>query len=71
MFWIMGKIIRNAIQCTKCGDIIESTHVHDYKTCSCGSVSIDGGLLYLRRGSVNGRDGFIDLSEFSDDHESE
>lgn len=46
---IMPKIIRNAIRCKKCGDVIESKTVHDFKFCSCGSCAVDGGLDYLRR----------------------
>ena len=42
-------IILNMIQCKKCGDIIESVTVHDFKTCSCGECSVDGGHDYLRR----------------------
>ena len=42
-------IIRNAIQCNHCGDIIESKHVHDFQTCKCGCVSVDGGYDYLKR----------------------
>lgn len=34
---------RNRIQCRKCSDIIEATHQHDFKSCKCGFVSIDGG----------------------------
>lgn len=45
----MATIIKNAIQCKKCGDIIESTNVHDFVTCSCGACSVDGGHDYLRR----------------------
>ena len=56
-------IIRNAIQCKKCGDIIESVSVHDFKTCSCGACSVDGGHYYLRR-CAGSMDDFIDLSEF-------
>ena len=44
-----NKIIRNAIQCKRCGDIIESKHVHDFVTCKCGACSVDGGHDYLRR----------------------
>ena len=40
----MPRIIRNAIRCKKCGDIIESKTVHDFKFCSCGSCAVDGGL---------------------------
>ena len=41
---VMPKIIRNAIRCKKCGDIIESKTVHDFKFCA-----VDGGFDYLRR----------------------
>ena len=30
-------------------DIIESVHRHDFKSCFCGRVSVDGGKDYLRR----------------------
>ena len=43
------RIIRNAIQCRHCGDVIESKSVHDFVTCSCGACSVDGGRGYLRR----------------------
>ena len=39
----MNKIIQNAIFCKECGDYIISNHVHDYKKCSCGKCSVDGG----------------------------
>ena len=42
-------IIKNQVKCNHCGDIIESKHMHDFKTCSCGAVSVDGGHDYLRR----------------------
>lgn len=45
----MPRIIRNAIRCKKCGDVIESKTVHDFKFCSCGSCAVDGGHDYLRR----------------------
>ena len=60
----MGKIIRNAIRCNLCEDIIESTYRHDFVTCKCGSCSVDGGLDYLRRGFVHSRDDFTELSAF-------
>lgn len=59
-------IIRNAIQCKKCGDIIESASVHDFKTCSCGACSVDGGHYYLKR-YAKSMDDFTDLSEFQED----
>lgn len=45
----MEKIIENKIKCKHCGEIIESKHTHDFKYCKCGTVAVDGGLLYLRR----------------------
>lgn len=56
------RIIKNAIKCKKCGDIIESTYCHDFVTCSCGAVSVDGGKDYLRR--VGNVDDWEDLSEY-------
>ena len=55
-------IIRNAIRCKKCGDIIESVSVHDFKICSCGACSVDGGHEYLKRSAVS-MDDFEELSE--------
>jgi hypothetical protein len=60
------RILRNAVRCKRCGTIVESTHRHDFKTCPCGAVSVDGGLDYLRR--VSSREmPFDELSEFEDD----
>ena len=57
----MDSIIHNRIRCKKCGEIIESFTVHDFKWCSCGSVAVDGGKDYLRRCGI--REGYEDLSE--------
>ena len=43
------KIIRNAIRCKKCGEVIEGKSVHDFKFCSCGACAVNGGHEYLRR----------------------
>ena len=58
----MVKILVNRIKCNKCGEIIESTHRHDFKFCKCGAVAVDGGNDYLRR-SGNLED-WEELSEF-------
>lgn len=44
-----GKLVRNAIKCKACGDVIESKALHDFITCSCGACSVDGGLMYPTR----------------------
>ena len=55
-------ISRNRIKCNKCGDIIESRSVHDFKTCRCGACSVDGGHEYLRR--LGNPDDWEDMSEY-------
>ena len=62
------KIIKNQVKCLSCGDIIESTHVHDFKWCSCKNVAVDGGKQYLRRNFVN-LDLIEDLSITEEDEE--
>lgn len=62
----MRKIVKNMIKCKLCGDIIESTHRHDFVTCMCGCCSVDGGTDYLRRGFAHSKDDFIELSIFED-----
>lgn len=39
----------NRAGCSTCGDVIESNHVHDFKSCMCGDISVDGGPYYNRR----------------------
>ena len=56
------RIIRNAAQCRQCGDLIVSKHRHDYVTCRCGAISVDGGTAYLKRSG--NFDDIIEMSEF-------
>ena len=42
-------IVENTVVCLSCGDKIVSKHRHDFVTCTCGAVSVDGGQEYLRR----------------------
>lgn len=58
----MKIIKKNAAKCNKCGDIIESTHRHDFKWCSCRTVAVDGGLEYIKRCFKSEGD-YTDLSE--------
>jgi hypothetical protein len=39
----------NKIKCLKCETVIESKYRHDFNTCKCGDVSVDGGHAYSRR----------------------
>ena len=40
--------MRNRAKCKLCLSIIESFHDHDYVSCKCGEISIDGGHSLLR-----------------------
>jgi hypothetical protein len=65
----MSNLLRNRIKCKHCGDIIESTHVHDFKYCKCGKVFVDGGREYCRYGFPGGSP--EDHMEFLTEYEGE
>ena len=60
------RILKNAIRCNLCGDVIESNNRHDHVTCSCGACAVDGGHDYLRR-SFKDKDCYIELSVVEED----
>lgn len=49
----VGDIWSNTAQCLICGDILRSTNLHDYVTCTCKNLSVDGGSWYLKRAATN------------------
>lgn len=73
------KILRNAIQCKICGEIVESKSTHDFVPCKCWRESkgqkgcaCDGGLSYLRW--LGNPDEFTSLAEtrmFTDEERDE
>lgn len=38
----------SAITCEKCLDTVYSRARHDFRSCTCGAVSIDGGPAYTK-----------------------
>ena len=42
-------IERNSAKCDECGDEIDSKHRHDFRTCKCGNLCVDGGKDYRKR----------------------
>ena len=65
-----NMIIKNAAKCLKCGETIESKHRHDFVSCSCGNLFVDGGKEYLRRGYIDGsmvQELSVQLSEETND----
>lgn len=59
-------IIRNSARCRLCGDEIESKHRHDFVTCKCGEISVDGGRDYFKR-SARDLNNIIDTSCVDDE----
>ena len=62
----IGNIYVNAAECHECGWFIRSRNKHDFVTCKCGNVSVDGGSHY---GKVNFKDKekFTSIIEMFDD----
>jgi hypothetical protein len=44
----VGDIYINQVRHTECGWFIRSKNRHDYQTCKCGKLSIDGGSWYTK-----------------------
>lgn len=59
----IGVLRLNKIKCPECGDYLVSLYTHDFRECSCGKCSIDGGYDYLRRG-YDPTVGYIECSEY-------
>lgn len=49
----MSGIIYNRAKCLICGDIVESEYCHQFVTCQCGNLSVDGGKDYLKRSALH------------------
>ena len=58
------QIVKNSAKCLKCKDVITSYYVHDYASCSCGAISVDGGGQYLKRGFIK-KDDYEEASIYS------
>jgi hypothetical protein len=43
-------ILSNRAKCLKCEDVIFSASVHDFKSCKCDNIFVDGGMDYIRHG---------------------
>lgn len=58
-----GTILLNCASCLSCGDILKSHHRHDFVSCSCGKIGVDGGREYIRR--VGSLEHILELSIYS------
>lgn len=43
-----NQLIVDAAECLLCGDILFSRCRHDYRCCSCGNTSVDGGFYMFK-----------------------
>lgn len=48
--------------CRVCGSTVESKHRHDFVSCKCGSIAVDGGKAYLKR--VGNCQHWADMSQY-------
>ena len=54
------KLIKNSALCKLCNTEIESKYRHDFVTCNCGNISVDGGTVYRRMLLRDKEDSFED-----------
>ena len=59
------KLLANQAQCKICKQVIQSKHRHDFVSCKCGEISVDGGVDYVRR-LARDLDSIIDLSIYGE-----
>jgi hypothetical protein len=62
----VGSIRLNRAQCLLCNEIITSDNRHDYKSCKCKNLSVDGGSWYSKR-SCKDINNYTELSEIYKD----
>lgn len=60
------KLLVNKAMCNVCNDVLYSKHRHDFVTCTCGNLSVDGGEEYIRR-VYNDKNFITELSLYDDD----
>jgi hypothetical protein len=63
--YMSRRIVRNAVRCLRCDDIIESAHRHHFAWCAGSHVAVDGGRDYLRRVYTSEND-WEEISEHED-----
>jgi len=59
----VGDIWNNGAKCLICEQTIRSKNRHDFNTCECGNLSVDGGSWYIKRSIGKGKISYQELSE--------
>lgn len=44
----VSTLLRSQLRCPNCSNLISSIHRHDFQTCGCGALAVDGGRDYLK-----------------------
>ena len=57
----VGDIWINAARCHECGEEVRSRNLHDFRSCKCGNVAVDGGSFYARRSFFKKIGGYDDI----------
>jgi hypothetical protein len=65
----VGDIFANQSKCLKCNDVVRSRNRHDFRSCKCGNLSVDGGSCYSKRLCRDVWDTVKDMSILYDDTE--
>jgi hypothetical protein len=60
------KIKRSRMKCHLCDTVVESKSRHDFVSCKCKSIFLDGGLDYVRYGYSANND-FTMMTEYYDE----
>lgn len=63
----VGDIWANQAKCLRCGDVVRSRNRHDFVSCSCGNLAVDGGSFYAKRLVRDGWDSIENQNEMYDD----
>lgn len=58
----IGDIFINAAVCLKCREFVRSINRHDFRSCGCGAVTVDGGSWYAKR--MGEPDDYISVVEY-------
>jgi len=58
----MENILLNMVKCCHCNQLIISKNRHDFVTCKCNAISVDGGRAYLKRLYKQSPDEYIEMS---------
>lgn len=59
------RLVVNRAECLLCGDVLISKHRHDFVSCKCGNVSIDGSTS-CPRSIVSDREHYLNCSLYTD-----